>query len=66
MSERRLLGHLTIAVVVKLVVLAVLWWAFVRGAAVRVDGDAAATHLAAPAAGQGSEATTRAGVPGDL
>jgi hypothetical protein len=44
-----LLRHLTLAVVLKLAVLAVLWWAFVRDAGVRVDSEAAAAHLGVPA-----------------
>ena len=45
-SDRRLLRHLAVAVAVKLALLAVLWWAFVREQRVPVDGEAAAAHLA--------------------
>jgi hypothetical protein len=55
MTDRRLLRHLTVAVVLKLVVLAALWWAFVRDARVQVDADTAAARVTAavqvPAAG---------------
>lgn len=37
-SEQRLLRHLAIAVLIKLAVLVLLWWLFVRDA--RVDADA--------------------------
>lgn len=47
MSDRRLLRHLTAAVLIKLAVLVALWWAFVRDARVPVDPAAAACHLAA-------------------
>lgn len=44
-DERRLLRHLVIAVLIKLVVLVVLWWAFVRDARVNVDTDRVAAQL---------------------
>lgn len=43
----RLVRHLAIAVALKLVVLGVLWWAFVRDDRVRVDADRAAARLGA-------------------
>lgn len=42
-----LLRHLVMAVVLKLAVLVVLWWAFVRDERVSVDVEAAAAHLGA-------------------
>jgi len=43
-----LLRHLATAVVVKLLVLTVLWWAFIRDGRVGVDAERAAAHLGAP------------------
>lgn len=51
-QHARLLRHLTGVVLLKLVVLFALWWAFVRPAELPVGSDQAATHLlAAPGAG---------------
>lgn len=52
-AEGRLLRHLVVAVVVKLAILAMLWWAFVHGASIRVDAESAAARIgaAAPPAG---------------
>jgi hypothetical protein len=44
-ADRRLLQHLTLAVLVKLVLLTVLWALFVRDARVKVDPDLAARRL---------------------
>lgn len=44
-SDRRLLRHLVVAVLVKLVALLVLWLLFVRDARVPVDADAAARRV---------------------
>lgn len=53
-DERRLLRHLVLAVAVKLLLLTLLWWGFVRDARVPVDPDAAALHLGrAPSPSQG-------------
>jgi len=41
----RLLRHLSVAVVIKLAVLAALWWVFIRDARVEVDGQRLAEHL---------------------
>lgn len=46
-SDRRLLRHLALAVVLKLLVLTLLWLGFIRDARVSVDSPAAAAHLAA-------------------
>ena len=48
-AQDRLVRHLAIAIVLKLVVLAGLWWAFVRDGRTGVDADRAAAHLGAPA-----------------
>lgn len=50
--------HLFVAIVLKLALLAGLWWAFVRDVHVGVGSEAAATHLIAgpvPAASQVSQ-----------
>jgi len=44
-DERRLKRHLFIAVAVKLAVLAMLWWVFVRDAQVAADADQTAAHI---------------------
>lgn len=44
-ADRRLLRHLLIAVAVKIVVLTLLWWVFIREARVPVDSERAAAHL---------------------
>ncbi len=41
----RLVRHLAIAVVLKLVVLTALWWAFVRDERVGIDIERAAAHI---------------------
>ena len=46
-SQDALLRHLVIAVALKLAVLVVLWWAFVRDERVSVDIERTATHLGA-------------------
>ena len=45
MTDRRLVRHLKLAVVLKVAVLLALWWAFVRDARVPVDAEAARLHL---------------------
>ncbi len=52
-DEHRLLRHLVVAVVVKLVVLTALWWVFIRDARVDAGSDQTANHLgvAAPSTG---------------
>lgn len=52
--ERRLLRHLATAVLIKLVLLALLWWAFVRDARVSVDTDRVATQLGGQTISQGA------------
>jgi hypothetical protein len=51
LPDRLLARHLVIVVVLKLLVLAGLWWWFVRDSHVRVDADNAAARLVAPADG---------------
>lgn len=53
-EESRLFRHLAIAVMLKLLVLAVLWWVFVRDVRVNVDVEQAAAQIgsAAPSLGQ--------------
>jgi len=47
-ADRRLLRGLASAVLVKLLLLAGLWWGFIRDARVQVDAEAAAAHVVAP------------------
>lgn len=47
-DDSRLLRHLATAVAVKLAVLAVLWWAFVRDRAVDAGSEQTAAHLSVP------------------
>lgn len=48
-ADARLLRHLVLAVAVKLAVLVLLWWGFVRDTRVPVDVDTAARHIGAVA-----------------
>ncbi len=48
-ADARLLRHLVLAVAVKLAVLVLLWWGFVRDTRVPVDVDTAARHIGAAA-----------------
>jgi hypothetical protein len=50
--ERSLLRHLSLVVLLKLAVLAALWWVFVRDQRVDVDSDSAGAHLGSAAAAQ--------------
>jgi len=52
-AESRLLRHLITAVVVKLVLLAALWWVFVREAHVSADADQTAARISASPAPNG-------------
>ena len=45
LQDKTLLKKLALALVIKLVLLAALWWGFVRDQRVAVDGDAAAAQL---------------------
>lgn len=51
MTDRRLLRHLVVAILLKLVVLTALWWALVRDERVSVDSGRAAVRIATPSAG---------------
>jgi len=53
-NDRRLLRHLTIAIAIKLVVLVLLWWLFVRDQQVSVDADQAAASLGMTSSKQGN------------
>lgn len=53
-DERRLLRQLVTAVLIKLAVLTVLWWAFVREAHVSVDTDRVAAQLVGQTISQGA------------
>ena len=44
-EERRLLRHLIVAVAIKLVILTILWWVFVRDNQVPVDAEQSARQL---------------------
>ncbi|MBH2018717.1 cytochrome oxidase putative small subunit CydP [Polaromonas sp.] len=44
-QDKTLLQKLALALVIKLLLLAALWWGFVRDQRVVVDGDAAAAQL---------------------
>ncbi|MGD9832218.1 MAG: cytochrome oxidase putative small subunit CydP [Piscinibacter sp.] len=48
MTDRRLVRHLAIAVLLKLLALVVLWVAFVRDARVDVDANEAVSRLGTP------------------
>ena len=52
-EDQRLLRHLLIAVVVKLAILALLWWVFVREHRVPVDAGQAAVRMGVAAPGEG-------------
>ena len=45
LQDKTLLKKLALALVIKLVLLAALWWGFVRDQRVAVDGGAAAAQL---------------------
>lgn len=46
-NEQRLIRHLLIAVLIKLVALTVLWWVFFHDAGVSVDADQVAEKISA-------------------
>ena len=48
-ADRRLLRHLIIAVLIKILVLTALWWMFVRDERIDVDGDGVADRISAVA-----------------
>ncbi|MGC2781380.1 MAG: cytochrome oxidase putative small subunit CydP [Bradyrhizobium sp.] len=46
MTDRRFVRHLGVVVLVKLALIAGLWWAFVRDARIRIDAPLALAHIA--------------------
>ena len=48
-TDRRLVRDITVVIVVKLILITVLWWAFIRDAKVAVDPGAMAAQVVAPA-----------------
>ncbi|MEO6353543.1 MAG: cytochrome oxidase putative small subunit CydP [Burkholderiaceae bacterium] len=52
-NDQRLLRHLIIAVLIKLVVLTALWWVFVRDADVSVDTERVAEKISGAVSSQG-------------
>ena len=48
-TDRRLVREITVVIVVKLMLITALWWAFIRDAKVPVDPGAMAAQVAAPA-----------------
>lgn len=53
-NEQRLLRHLIIAVLLKLIVLIVLWWTFVRDARVYIDTEMVAEKISGVVPSQGA------------
>jgi hypothetical protein len=52
-KPRRLLFHLIVTVLVKLVVLVLIWWLFIRDESVDVNAEFMASHLGNPVISQG-------------
>ena len=48
-TDRRLVREITVVIVVKLILITALWWAFIRDAKVAVDPGAMAAQVVAPA-----------------
>ena len=53
-SDKRLLRHLLTAVLIKLVLLSVLWWLFIRDAHVSVDPNVVGNRFGVPTSAQGA------------
>ncbi len=53
-SEKRLLRHLAIAVLIKLAVLVLLWWLLVRDARVDADAGSVAERMSGTISTQGA------------
>ncbi|QZI73310.1 hypothetical protein K5F93_14205 [Pseudomonas protegens] len=53
-SDQRLRRHLLIAVLIKLAVLTVLWWLFIRDTHVSVDATVIGNRLGVPTSTQGA------------
>jgi hypothetical protein len=60
-ADRRLLRQLIIAVLIKILVLTVLWWVFVRDERVEVDGDGVADRISAVVSSQASSQASSQG-----
>lgn len=48
-TDRRLVREITVVIVIKLILITALWWAFIRDAKVPVDPGAMAAQVATPA-----------------
>ena len=48
-TDRRLVREITLVIVLKLMLITALWWAFIRDAKVAVDPGAMAAQVVAPA-----------------
>ena len=48
-ADQGLLRHIVVVVVIKLVLITALWWAFIRDSKVAVDPGAMAAQVVAPA-----------------
>ena len=48
-TDRRLVREITLVIVLKLILITALWWAFVRDAKVPVEAGAMAAQVVAPA-----------------
>ena len=48
-TDRRLVREITLVIVLKLILITALWWAFIRDAKVAVDPGAMAAQVVAPA-----------------
>ncbi|AVU77480.1 hypothetical protein FHJ31_15770 [Pseudomonas sp. Fig-3] len=53
-SDKRLRRHLLTAVLIKLLVLAVLWWLFIQDFHVSVDSNAVGNRFGVPTSAQGA------------
>ena len=53
-SDKRLLRHLLAAVLIKLVLLSVLWWLFIRDSHVSVDPNIVGNRFGVPTSTQGA------------
>lgn len=53
-SDKRLRRHLLTAVVIKLLVLTLLWWLFIRDSRVSVDSNTISDRIGVPTSTQGA------------
>ncbi|MER2553466.1 MAG: cytochrome oxidase putative small subunit CydP [Thauera sp.] len=51
-TDRRLVREITLVIVLKLILITALWWAFIGDAMVAVDPGAMAARIVAPASAQ--------------